>query len=85
MKAGIHPDYVDTTITCNCGEVIHTRSTRPQIRVEICSKCHPFFTGKQKFVDAAGRVEKFTKKYKWGAGKEAPAAEAEKPAATDAK
>ena len=63
MKAAIHPDYVDTTITCNCGEVIHTRSTRPQIRVEICSKCHPFYTGKQKIVDAEGRVEKFKKKY----------------------
>lgn len=63
MKAEIHPDYVDCTITCACGEVIHTRSTRPQIRVEICSKCHPFFTGKQKLVDTAGRVEKFQKKY----------------------
>jgi large subunit ribosomal protein L31 len=64
MKADIHPQYVDCTITCACGEVIHTRSTRPQIRVEICSKCHPFFTGKQKLVDTAGRVEKFQKKYK---------------------
>ena len=64
MKASIHPDYVDTTITCNCGEVIHTRSTRSQIRVEICSKCHPFFTGKQKFIDTAGRVERFQRKYK---------------------
>lgn len=63
MKASIHPDYVDTTITCNCGEVIHTRSTRPSIRVEICSKCHPFFTGKQRFVDTAGRVERFQRKY----------------------
>lgn len=63
MKASIHPDYVDTTITCNCGEVIQTRSTRPAIRVEICSKCHPFFTGKQRFVDTAGRVERFQRKY----------------------
>jgi large subunit ribosomal protein L31 len=63
MKAEIHPQYVDCTITCACGEVIHTRSTRPQIRVEICSKCHPFYTGKQKLVDTAGRVEKFQKKY----------------------
>ena len=63
MKATIHPDYVDTTITCACGEVIQTRSTRPNIRVEICSKCHPFFTGKQKLVDTAGRVERFQKKY----------------------
>ena len=64
MKAAIHPQYVDCTIVCACGEEIHTRSTRPQIRVEICSKCHPFFTGKQKLVDTAGRVEKFQKKYK---------------------
>jgi len=63
VKASIHPDYVDTTIRCNCGEVIHTRSTRPSIRVEICSKCHPFFTGKQRFVDTAGRVERFQRKY----------------------
>jgi large subunit ribosomal protein L31 len=64
VKAGIHPDYVDTTIVCNCGEVIQTRSTRPGIRVEICSKRHPFFTGKQRFVDTAGRVERFQRKYK---------------------
>ena len=63
MKAEIHPQYVDCTIICACGEVINTRSTRPQIRVEICSKCHPFYTGKQKLVDTAGRVEKFQKKY----------------------
>ena len=63
MKAEIHPEYVDCTIICACGETIQTRSTRPQIRVEICSKCHPFFTGKQKLVDTAGRVEKFQKKY----------------------
>lgn len=64
MKAGIHPDYVETTITCACGEVIHTRSTRPDIRVEVCSKCHPFFSGKQKLVDTAGRVERFQRKYR---------------------
>lgn len=64
MKEGIHPEYVDTTITCACGEVVHTRSTKKNIRVEICSKCHPFFTGRQKLVDSAGRVEKFRKKYK---------------------
>jgi len=63
VKAGIHPEYVETTITCACGEVIHTRSTRPGLRVEICSKCHPFFTGKQKLVDTAGRVERFQRKY----------------------
>ncbi|MFA5389570.1 MAG: 50S ribosomal protein L31 [Candidatus Omnitrophota bacterium] len=64
MKEKIHPEYKDATITCACGEVIHTRSTKQNLRVEICSKCHPFFTGKQKFVDSAGRVEKFLKKYK---------------------
>ena len=64
MKNGIHPEYKETKITCACGEVIHTRSTQQSIRVEICSKCHPFFTGKQKLVDSAGRVEKFRKKYK---------------------
>ena len=64
MRDGIHPEYKPTTITCACGEIIHTRSTKQNIRVEICSKCHPFFTGKQKFVDSAGRVEKFLKKYK---------------------
>lgn len=64
MKSDIHPNYVETTITCACGEVIHTRSTKENIRVGICSKCHPFFTGKQKFVDTAGRVERFEKRYK---------------------
>ena len=64
MKDKIHPVYQETTITCACGEVIHTRSTRKNIRVEICSHCHPFFTGKQKFIDTAGRVEKFMRKYK---------------------
>ena len=64
MKSGIHPEYVETTITCACGEVIHTRSTKQNIRIEICSKCHPFFSGKQKFIDTAGRIEKFEKKFK---------------------
>ncbi len=64
MKTGIHPEYVETTITCACGEVIHTRSTKQNIRIEICSKCHPFFTGKQRFLDTAGRIEKFEKKFK---------------------
>jgi large subunit ribosomal protein L31 len=64
VKAGIHPSYVDTSITCACGETIATRSTRPDIRVEICARCHPFFTGKQKILDTAGRVERFQRKYK---------------------
>lgn len=59
----IHPDYQETTITCACGNVIHTRSTKKGIRVEICSKCHPFFTGKQKLVDTSGRVDMFNKRY----------------------
>ncbi|UCE20900.1 MAG: 50S ribosomal protein L31 [Candidatus Aminicenantes bacterium] len=63
MKKGIHPEYVECTVTCACGNTFTTRSTKKDIRVEICSQCHPFFTGKQKFVDSAGRVEKFKKKY----------------------
>jgi len=63
MKAKIHPKYETTTITCACGNVIETRSTSRDIKVEICSACHPFFTGKQKLVDTAGRIERFRKKY----------------------
>ena len=63
MKEGTHPNYQPTTIKCACGEVIETRSTKQDIKVEICSKCHPFFTGKQKLVDTGGRVDKFKKKY----------------------
>ncbi|HOD34947.1 MAG TPA: 50S ribosomal protein L31 [Syntrophales bacterium] len=63
MKQGIHPEYVETTISCVCGNVIKTRSTKKDIKVEICSKCHPFMTGKQKIMDTAGRVERFKKKY----------------------
>ena len=62
MKEGIHPDYKQTTIKCACGEVIETGSTKENIQVEICSKCHPFYTGKQKLVDTGGRVEKFNKR-----------------------
>ena len=78
MKKGIHPEYVDCTVTCGCGHSFKTRSTRPELRVEICSNCHPFFTGQQKFVDTAGRVEKFRRRYGWGEGKEAPEVEGEK-------
>ena len=63
MKQGIHPNYVDCTITCACGNVIKTRSTKPEIHVEVCSKCHPFYTGKQKLVDSGGRVERFNKRF----------------------
>jgi len=63
MKKGIHPHYDFAIISCACGNVVHTRSTKKNINVEICSKCHPFFTGKQKFVDSEGRVDKFLRKY----------------------
>jgi large subunit ribosomal protein L31 len=63
MKKDIHPEYNETTITCVCGNVIKTRSTKKDIKVEICSNCHPFMTGKQKIMDTAGRVERFQKKY----------------------
>jgi large subunit ribosomal protein L31 len=63
MKSGIHPEYVESRIICACGNIIETRSTVPEIHIEICSNCHPFFTGKQKLVDTAGRVEKFRAKY----------------------
>lgn len=63
MKKGIHPDYQECTVICACGNTFKTRSTKKEIRVEICSQCHPFFTGKQRIVDTAGRVEKFRKKY----------------------
>ena len=63
MKAGIHPEYHETDMVCACGAVYHTRSTRRDIRIGICAACHPFFTGEQKFVDTAGRVEKFAKRY----------------------
>jgi len=63
MKKGVHPDYNETTVTCACGQVIHTRSTKQNIRVEICSSCHPFFTGEKKFVDSTGRIERFKQRY----------------------
>lgn len=79
MKDKIHPDYKDCTITCACGNVIKTKSTRKDFSVEICSNCHPFFTGKQKLVDSAGRIEKFMRKYaKSNAAKAAAKTEAVK-------
>jgi large subunit ribosomal protein L31 len=63
MKQGIHPDYVVSTVRCSCGETFQTRSTMPELRVDICSKCHPFYTGKQKLVDTGGRVERFERRY----------------------
>jgi large subunit ribosomal protein L31 len=69
MQEGIHPNYQLATVSCACGYSFQTRSTRKEIRVEICSNCHPFFTGKQKLVDAAGRVERFTKRFQKTEGK----------------
>jgi len=63
MKKGIHPEYHEVTVVCACGNTFATRSTKKELRTEICSGCHPFFTGKQKLVDSAGRVERFQKRY----------------------
>jgi large subunit ribosomal protein L31 len=63
MKEGLHPNYDKAVVKCACGETFETRSTKNEIRVEICSKCHPFFTGRQKLVDSGGRVDKFKKRY----------------------
>ena len=79
MKSEIHPDYIRCQVTCGCGNKFVTRSTRPEIHVEICSACHPFYTGKQKFVDTAGRIEKFRTKY----GTKDGAKDVAKEAATD--
>ncbi len=66
MKQGIHPEYVETVVTCGCGNRFTTRSTRKELKVDICNVCHPFYTGKLKYVDTAGRIEKFQSKF--GAG-----------------
>jgi large subunit ribosomal protein L31 len=71
MKTGIHPDYVEATVICSCGNTFTTHATVPEMRVELCSECHPFYTGKQKLVDTGGRIEKFNKRY--GGRKNAPA------------
>lgn len=72
MKEKIHPEYKETIISCACGEIIHTRSTRQNIKIDICSKCHPFFTGKQKLVDSAGMVDRFKKRYEKSRKKSKP-------------
>ena len=66
MKTAIHPDYVDAIITCSCGNRIETRATREQMHIDVCSECHPFFTGEQRIVDTAGRVERFQRRYSLG-------------------
>jgi large subunit ribosomal protein L31 len=76
MKQGIHPEYQIATVRCSCGNTFQTRSTRSELRVEVCSNCHPFYTGKQKLLDAGGRVERFQKKY---ANRPQPARRAETP------
>ena len=63
MKAGIHPEYVDCTVICSCGNTFKTRSTKPELRIDLCNECHPFFTGRQRDVAAGGRIEKFNKRY----------------------
>src|SRR5659263_658380 len=78
MKEGIHPEYKEAKITCVCGNVIETKSTKKDIKIEICSNCHPFMTGKQKIMDTAGRVERFNKRY-------APKAESPKTATSPTK
>jgi large subunit ribosomal protein L31 len=70
VRQGIHPDYMETKVTCSCGNTFVTRSTKPVMHVELCNRCHPFYTGKQKLVDTGGRVERFQRKY----ARRAPAA-----------
>jgi len=67
MRAKIHPKYEECSVHCGCGVTFKTRSTRKEIRVEICSACHPFFSGKQRFIDTAGRIQRFQEKFKWDA------------------
>ena len=64
MKQGIHPDYVEASVHCSCGNTFQTKSTRPSLRVDVCSNCHPFYTGTQRIVDAAGQVERFRRRFK---------------------
>ena len=72
MKASIHPNYVESIVRCACGNEFTTRSTLPEMRVELCSRCHPFYTGEQRLVDTAGRVERFNRRYSKAAAPEAP-------------
>ena len=88
MREGIHPDYPPATVACACGNTFVTRSTRGDFQVDVCSNCHPFYTGTQKLIDAAGRVDRFRKRYGDGtaaakAEKKAPKAKAEAPAAAE--
>lgn len=80
MKKDIHPEYLEATVTCSCGEVFTTRATKPVLKIELCSCCHPFYTGKQKLVDTGGRVERFQKRY---GGNARPRARKATPEATE--
>jgi large subunit ribosomal protein L31 len=82
MKKDIHPNYVEATVHCSCGNTFTTRSTKPELHVELCSQCHPFYTGKQKLVDSGGRVERFNRRF--DKKSEAAKAEASKAKATEA-
>jgi len=88
VRSGIHPDYVEAKVICSCGESFMTRSTKPELRIELCSKCHPFYTGTQKLVDTGGRVQRFSDKFGNAAAavaeKEAAAREARQKAAEEA-
>lgn len=88
MRTGIHPDYVESKVVCSCGETFMTRSTKPELHIELCSKCHPFYTGTQKLVDTGGRVQRFSDKFGNAAAvvakKEAEAREARQKAAEEA-
>jgi large subunit ribosomal protein L31 len=83
MKQGIHPDYIETKVSCSCGNTFTTRSVKPELHVELCNQCHPFYTGKQKLVDTGGRVERFQKKYAKRAKPAAAGAADEAPATPD--
>ena len=85
MKKDVHPEYQECVVTCACGNTFKTRSTKKEIRVEICSQCHPFFTGKQKFIDSAGRVEKFKKKFGDAKDTQGPAKDMARTSARDLK
>ena len=87
-RRGRHPKQVECTVTCTCGNQFVTRSTSPEIKLDVCSSCHPFFSGQQRFVDTAGRIEKFQRKYNWkdgqaGADKGKVKAKSKKPATTE--
>ncbi len=84
MKSEIHPDYFDTLVVCACGNKVNTRSTVKEMHVDVCSACHPFYTGKQKLMDSAGRIEKFTRKYEKALQAKKAKSEKAAPAATEA-